>query len=171
MANFNMNKVILGGRMTNDPELRQTPNGIPVTTFSIAVSRKNRSTQQDQQNQQPTSDFFNCTAWRSQAEFITRYFRKGSSICITGSIQNRSWTDQQGLKRFTTDVIIDEVYFVDSKSDNPMGSMNDMPQYQSAPPIDQYSSNSGNYSNSAYASNDEDSAKFEDLQNDDDLPF
>ena len=94
MANFNLNKVILGGRLTADPELKQTPNGIPVVSFSIAVNRRFQS----KENAQQQTDFFNVTAWRATAEFVSRYFRKGSSICVIGSIQNRSWTDQQGNK-------------------------------------------------------------------------
>jgi single-strand DNA-binding protein len=111
MANFNFNKVILGGRLTADPELRQTPQGISVTTFSIAVNRRFTKTND---GSQPTADFFNCTAWRSNAEFITRYFKKGNSICVVGTLQNRSWTDQQtGQKRYATDIIVDEANFVD----------------------------------------------------------
>ena len=92
MANFNLNKVILGGRLTADPELKQTPNGTPVVTFSIAVNRRFQS----KENAQQQTDFFNVTAWRATAEFVSRYFRKGSSICVIGSLQNRTWTDQQG---------------------------------------------------------------------------
>lgn len=160
MANFNFNKVILGGRLTFDPELRQTPNGLPVVTFSIAVSRRTKSQDQQQQNAQPTADFFNCTAWRQQAEFIARYFRKGSSICVTGTLQNRNWTDQQGVKHFATDVVVDEVHFVDSKNDSPAMGMSQ--QYQTAPPMN---------SQPSYTSEEDEIAKFEDLQNDDDLPF
>lgn len=172
MANFNFNKVILGGRLTADPELRQTQTGIPVASFSIAVSRRTRS-QQDQQGamqqqQQPTADFFTCTAWRTQAEFISRYFRKGSAICIVGTIQNRSWTDQQGVKHYATDIIVDEINFVDSKSDNPMG---DTPGYQSAPPMQQYAPETNYASNRNNNNMDDEIAKFEDLQSDDDLPF
>lgn len=95
MANFNLNKVILGGRMVRDPELRQTSSGIPVTSFSIAVNRKYTS-QQDSATGGPTADFINVVAWRSQAEFVCKYFRKGSSICVVGSIQTRSWEDKNG---------------------------------------------------------------------------
>ena len=95
MANFNFNKVILGGRLTADPELKTTTSGIVVTSFSIAVSRRFAKNAEGQANQQ--SDFINCVAWRNQAEFITRYFRKGSSICITGSLQTRTWTDRMYL--------------------------------------------------------------------------
>ena len=125
MANFNLNKVTLGGRLTADPEIKQTPNGIPVVTFSIAVNRRFRSND----NQQPTTDFFNVTAWRALAEHIGRYYRKGSSICVIGSIQNRSWTDQQGVKRYATDIIADEVYFVDSRSESSIGQSNDAPAF------------------------------------------
>jgi single stranded DNA-binding protein (ssb) len=168
MANFNFNKIILGGRLTADPELRQTQTGIPVASFSIAVSRRVRS-QQDQQGaeQQPQADFFNCTAWRQQAEFISRFFRKGSSICVIGTLQNRSWTDQQGVKRFATDIVVDEASFVDSKSDNPMG---DTPGYQPAPPMQQYAPEP-NYASNRNNNVGDEVAKFEDLQSDDDLPF
>lgn len=111
MANFNLNKVILGGRLTADPELKQTASGISACTFTLAVNR--RYSKDGQQE----ADFINCQAWRQTAEFITRYFRKGSSICIIGSIQTRSWQDQNGQKRFATDVVVDEALFVDGKND------------------------------------------------------
>lgn len=76
MSNFNFNKVILGGRLTADPELKTTPSGISVTTFSVAVARRGSKNNE--------SDFFNVTAWRQTAEFVTRYFRKASSICVVG---------------------------------------------------------------------------------------
>lgn len=113
MANFNFNKVILGGRMTADPELKSTPTGVSVTTFTIAVNRRFSGGKNEEQQ----TDFFNVTAWRQTAEFITRYFRKASSICVAGSIQNRSWTDQTGQKRFATQIVADEAYFVDAKGE------------------------------------------------------
>lgn len=113
MANFNLNKVILGGRLTADPELKQTPSGVSVCQFSIAINRKY---QKDKEQQ--TADFINCQAWRSTAEFVCKYFRKGSSICVSGSIQTRSWTDQQNNKRYTTEVVVDEAMFVDSKDES-----------------------------------------------------
>lgn len=109
MANFNINKVILGGRLTADPELRTTPSGVKVTKFDIAVNRRSGSEQ--------VTDFHSVTAWRGTAEFITRFFRKGSSICVIGSIEKRTWTDDKGNKRYATDVIADEALFVDSKGD------------------------------------------------------
>ena len=111
MANFNMNKVILGGRMTADPELKQTQGGTAVTSFSVAVNRRYAK------DGEQTTDFINVVAWRSTAEFICKYFNKGSSIGIVGSIQTRSWTDQSGNKRYATEVIADEAHFVDAKSD------------------------------------------------------
>lgn len=121
MANFNLNKVILGGRLTADPELKTTPSGVSVTSFTVAVNRRFGGGQ----GKEAQADFINVTAWRQTAEFITQYFRKASSICIVGSIQTRSWTDQQGQKRFATKVVADEAYFVDAKSE--------MPQIQPAP--------------------------------------
>ena len=111
-ANFNFNKVILGGRLTETPELKTTPVGTVYANFSVAVKRA-YSKEGD-----ASTDFIDCIAWRQRAEFLTKYFRKGSSVCIVGQIQTRSWTDQQGNKRYATDVVADEINFVDSKSDN-----------------------------------------------------
>lgn len=112
MANFNFNKVILGGRITADPELKTTQSGIAVTTFSVAVNRKVGK------DQEQKTDFITCVAWRNTAEFIARYFHKGSSICVTGSLQQRSWEDNNGNKRYATEVIVDEANFVDGKNDS-----------------------------------------------------
>lgn len=135
MANFNFNKVILGGRLTSDPELKTTPNGVTVTTFSLAVNRKYSGKGEEQQ-----TDFINVTAWRGTAEFITKFFRKGSSLCVVGSIQTRSWTDNNGNKRYATDVVADEAMFVDSKSENSTASApppSYMPDAYSAPTFDE----------------------------------
>lgn len=123
-ANFNFNKVILGGRMTADPELKTTPSGIAVTTFTVAVNRRFGGKNEGEAQ----ADFFNVTAWRQTAEFITRYFRKASSICVMGSLQTRSWTDQNGQKRYATEIVADEAYFVDAKAE-----MTAAPAQQSAP--------------------------------------
>lgn len=151
MANFNFNRVILGGRLTADPELRQTSQGTSVTSFSVAVNRRFNKTNEGQQ----ATDFFNCVAWRSNAENIARYFKKGSSICIVGTIQNRSWTDQQGQKRYATDIVVDEFNFVDSLKE----SGGSVPQMTT-----------DSYNAPAYSSTEE-TPKFEELSNDDDLPF
>ena len=111
-----MNKAILVGNLTKDPELRTTSGGIAVTTFTVAVSRRYKS--QDGQQQ---ADFINCVAWRSSAEFIAKYFAKGSKIGIVGSIQTRTYDDQNGQRRYVTEVVVDEAEFVTSKSQNPSG--------------------------------------------------
>lgn len=112
MANFNLNKVIIGGRLTSEPELKTTQSGISVTTFSVAVNRKTKP------GEEQKADFFNVTAWRQTADFVARYFKKGSSICIVGTLQNSTWTDQNNQKHYKTDIVADEVMFVDSKGDS-----------------------------------------------------
>lgn len=113
MAFFNLNKVILGGRLTATPELKTTTNGTLVTSFSIAVNRKYTKDQA-----QPQSDFINCVAWKNTAEFISKYFNKGSSICVEGNLQTRVYEDNKGNKKYVTEVIVENAYFVDSKSEN-----------------------------------------------------
>ncbi len=145
MSCLNLNKVVLAGRLTADPELKQTTSGISVTSFTLAVNRRYAKEQEQQQ-----TDFINIVAWRQTAEFISRYFRKGSALCITGTIQTRSWQDQQGQKRYATEVIADEAMFVDSKSDSQLTA-------------------NGTYVPEAYAPTT--TPKFEELNPDDDLPF
>lgn len=116
---LNINRVILAGRLTADPELKQTACGTPVCTFTLAINRRYQSKNADGT---PTTaqqaDFISCVAWRNQAEFLCRYFRKGSSVCLTGPIQTRSWTDQSNQKRYATEVIADEIMFVDNKNES-----------------------------------------------------
>lgn len=99
------------GRLTRDPEMRQTPQGTPVASFSVAVNRRFAKEGQQQ------ADFINCVAWRQQAEFICKYFRKGSMIAVVGSIQTRSWDGQDGKRQYATEVLVDEVYFTGSKAE------------------------------------------------------
>lgn len=106
------NLVVLTGRLTADPELKTTTNGIPVTTFSIAVNRNYRAGEEQQ------TDFINIVAWRQRAEFITKYFKKGSMIGIEGSIQTRKYTDKNGNNRTAFEVVVNNVQFVESKRDN-----------------------------------------------------
>jgi single-strand DNA-binding protein len=117
MANLNLNKVILGGRLTADAELKTTPSGVSVCSFSLAINRK-----YVKQGEQPQTDFINCVAWRTTAEFISKYFKKGSCICISGSIQTRNYTDNNGNKRTAFEVVADEAYFVDSKNETSAAS-------------------------------------------------
>ena len=162
MANFNFNRVILGGRLTADPELKTTGTGVSVTSFTIAVNRRFSG----KNGEEAQADFINCTAWRQQAELITRYFRKGSSICVVGSIQTRSWTDNNGAKRYATDVVVDEVNFVDSKSENPVSSQGGYSAVSSQPYIPE------SYSAPAYASPaSSETPKLEVITDDDELPF
>ncbi len=113
MANFNFNKVILGGRLAADPELKNTPAGVPVTNFTVAVTRRGQK-----KDGQHDTDFISVNAWRGTAEFVCTYFRRGSSITVVGSLQMSSWTDQKGQKRYATEVVADEAYFVDSKAES-----------------------------------------------------
>lgn len=112
MSNLNLNKVILAGRLTADVELKQTPSGVSVCSFTLAINRKYQA------NGQQQTDFIQCQAWRQTAEFIARYFKKGSALCISGSIQIRSWTDNNNQKRYATEVVADEAMFVDGKNDS-----------------------------------------------------
>ena len=106
-----LNKVILIGRITKDPELKTTPSGVSVTAFSIAVNRK---TVKDGTK---IADFLNIVAWRTTAEFVAKYFKKGQAILIVGSIQTRSYEDKQGNKRIAFEVVADEVQFAEPKRD------------------------------------------------------
>ena len=116
-----MNKVILMGRLTKDIEMRQTPNGVSLVRFSIAVTRRFKNS-----NGEYDADFINCIAWRKTGEFIARYFQKGSMIAIVGSIQTRSWDGNDGKKQYATEVIVDEAYFTGSKSENSTGGNTDL---------------------------------------------
>lgn len=106
-----LNKWVGMGRLTADPELRTTPSGTSVTTFTMAIDRNFKG--QDGQKQ---TDFINCIAWRQQAEFVKRYFSKGSMICVVGSLQTRSYTAQDGSKRFVTEICAEEIQFTGEKS-------------------------------------------------------
>lgn len=152
MANFNCNKIFLGGRLTADPELKQTASGIAVCTFSIAVRRRYGG----KEGEQPPADFFNVTAWRERAEFVRKYFRKGSSIFVVGTVQNRSRTDDRGVKRSATDVLADEVTFVDSRAESPGEGT---------------SASEATYVPDAYTATPEGQPNFEDVKADEDLPF
>ena len=114
MANFN--KVILVGRLTADPELKQTQGGNLVTSFSIAVNRKVGK------DAEKKADFFNIVAWRNTAEFICRHFAKGRAIIVCGRLENRSWTDDQNVKHMVTEIVAEEVDFADSKTDGSVAS-------------------------------------------------
>lgn len=155
MANFNFNRVIIGGRLTAEPELKQTTSGIPVLSFSVAVNRRAAK------GQERVADFINCRAWRERAELISRYFHKGSSICVVGTLQQNNWTDQQGVKRTTYEVVVDEVNFVDSASESRTTAGGAQGSYNPYATPEQ----------SGFSAPDEGTPKFEEMVNDDDLPF
>ena len=112
-----LNKIILMGRLTRDPELRRTQSGTPVASFSIAVDRDYKT-----QSGEKETDFIDIVAWRSTAEFVTKYFTKGRMAVVEGRLQIRDWTDRDRGKRRSAEVVADSVYFGDSKrsgSDTP----------------------------------------------------
>ena len=108
-----MNKVILMGRLARDPELRYSnTSNLAVVKFSLAVDRRFK------REGQPEADFINCTAFGKTAEFVNNYFSKGMRVAVTGRIQVSSWEEEPGKKRYSTDVVVEEAYFADSKKDN-----------------------------------------------------
>jgi len=120
-----MNKVVLIGHLTRDPELRTTSNDIPVASFTLAVNRRFKSQDSDQQ-----ADFIDCVAWRSTAEFIAKYFLKGSRIGVVGSIRTQSYEDKNGNRRKGTEVVVDEAEFVTSKAEKSGASAETPPDQQ-----------------------------------------
>jgi len=138
------------GRLVADPELRNTPSGTAVTSFAIAVERDFVKAGEERQ-----ADFIDIVAWQQKAEFITRYFRKGSFIAIQGSLQTRSYEDKNGNKRKAYEIIADKVSFCGSKSDSAGGSR--MPESASAAPAPSYATGTA--------------SDFDTIPNDDDLPF
>lgn len=128
-----MNKVVLVGNLTRDPEYRTTANGTTVCTFTVAVTRRFANQQGVRE-----SDFINCVAWRQTADFVHRFFTKGRKIGVVGSIQTRSYDAQDGTKRYVTEVVCDEAEFVDSKpqGDGVSQSYNPAPKAAPAPQND-----------------------------------
>lgn len=108
-----LNCAVIMGRITADPELRTTPNGVSVTSFTVAVDRSYQRTGEERQ-----TDFINVVAWRNTAEFVSAYFRKGSMIAVQGSIQTRSYEDRNGNKRTAFEIVADNVSFCGSKSES-----------------------------------------------------
>lgn len=104
-----MNKAILMGRLTADPELRQTPSGLYVTQFTVAINRPVK------QGAEPQADFIRCVAWNQTAEFISRYFHKGAMIAVEGRIQVRTYDDRNGQRQYITEVVVDHAHFTGEK--------------------------------------------------------
>lgn len=149
-----LNVVALMGRLTADPELRTTPSGVSVCRFTLAVDRNYAKAGTERQ-----ADFINCIAWRSTAEFISKYFVKGQLIALDGSIQTGSYTDNNGNKRYTFEVVANNVNFTGDRRDgggSRTGGYNSAPRQDTAP-APTYSSGS--------------SGDFQEMPLDDDLPF
>lgn len=126
-----LNKVILMGRFTRDPELKSTPQGVSTCSFSLAVDRD-----YVKQGEERKADFINCVAWRQTAEFISKYFHKGNMVALEGSIQTRTWDDNEGKKRYATEVVVSQVYFAESKN---TAAMNE--SAFDAPPVSSFGGN------------------------------
>ena len=105
-----MNKAILMGRITKDPELKTTQSQIPVCSFTLAIDRRVK------EGANKVTDFINCVAWRGTAEFLAKYFRKGQRVLVTGSLQVREW-EKDGVKRQATEVLVDELEFIEPKAE------------------------------------------------------
>lgn len=146
MANFNFNNVMLGGRLTADPEMKKTQSGKSVVSFTIAVSRR---TGKDTEQQ---ADFINCVAWEKNAETVANFFKKGMSIFLVGELQVRSYTANDGSKRYLTEVIARDIRFVESKAEAAATNK----QMNTAP---------------AYPQSVAEAPHFEVLSEDDELPF
>ena len=144
-----LNNVVLMGRLVADPELRHTPNDIAVTSFTLAVNRSFAKAGTDR-----ATDFIDIVAWRSTAEFVSRYFTKGQMAAVQGSIQTRTYQDKDGNNRKAFEVVANNVYFADSKKD-------------SAPRSD-YNQSMNSVPASFENGNDDD---FKEIETEDDLPF
>lgn len=165
-----MNKVILMGRLTADPELRQTTSGIASCRFTVAVNRRFA----DKNTGERQADFISCTAWRQTAEFVSRYFRKGSMICVEGTLRTGSYADRNhpDVTHYTTDVFVDNVEFTGSKAESQGSSSYSAPQNnynyqtpaQQAPASAQPANNNENLSFG-------DLGDFEEIIGDGDVPF
>lgn len=128
-----LNRIILMGRLTKDPELRTTRSGATVASFSLAVDRDFK----DKSTGEKTTDFIDCIAWRNTAEFVSRYFSKGRMAVVVGSLQIRAWEDKDGNKRRTAEVIAESVYFGDSKREGDGGQTYTAPSSGSYQPQSQ----------------------------------
>lgn len=153
-----INHIVIMGRLTRDPELRRTQNGTSVAGFSLAVDRDFK----DKSTGERATDFIDVVAWRSTGEFVSRHFTKGRMAVVEGSLQIRDWTDKEGNKRRSAEVIADNIYFGDSKRDGGSGRQ------------ESYSGGDGGYSASAggYPVQPDLDSEFSELTTDDgDLPF
>jgi len=154
-----LNVVALIGRMTADPELRHTPSGVSVTTFTLAVNRS-----YVKQGAERQADFIDIVAWRMTAEFICKYFRKGQMMALEGSIQTRTYQDKEGKTRKAFEVLADNVYFTESRSSSQQAQASHAAPEPQPAPADQAALPEPNFS---AGGNDD----FSVIADDDDLPF
>jgi len=149
-----LNVAVIMGRIVADPELRQTPSGISVTTFTIAVDRSYVPKGQERQ-----ADFIDVVAWRGTAEFVCKYFGKGQLIAIQGELQTRNYTDRDGNKRKVTEVVVSQAHFAESKKESNNNTYQSKPkeQPQNTQPAPDISA--------------DDTGDFEEIPSDNDLPF
>ena len=156
-----LNHIVIMGRLTRDPELRRTGTGVAVASFTVAVDRDFGGREGGERE----TDFIDCVAWRNTGEFVSKYFTKGSMIVVSGRLQIRSWTDKEGNKRRTAEVVADNVYFGESKRSNDGGSYSNGNSYggntYSAPAAPSYGSYSAPAANPAsdFAMLDDDDAQ------------
>lgn len=134
-----LNTITIMGRLTRDPELRRTGSGIAVASFTVAVDRDRAP-----EGQEKETDFLDCVAWRQTAEFVEKYFKKGRMIVVSGRLQIRGWTDKEGNKRRSAEIVADNVYFGDSKKDE------DQPQSQPQYGAPQYGTSPQGYPQYGY---------------------
>ena len=161
-----LNHIVIMGRLTRDPELRHTQSGTAVASFTVAVDRDFK----DKETGERKTDFIDCVAWRSTGEFVSKYFAKGRMAVVEGRLQIRDWTDKEGGKRRSAEIIADNIYFGDSKRDGEGGGSYSTGSHQG-----------GSYNNALSASADPfggygappaDGDQFAELTTDDgDLPF
>ena len=154
-----LNTVVIMGRLTADPELRTTASGLSVTSFSVAVDRRFQ-----RQGEEKQTDFINVVAWRQTADFVSRYFHKGSMIAVQGSIQTRNYEDKNGNKRTAVEIVADNVSFCGSKAETGTGA----PAVSRPAPSYQGGSTDGF---SVLPTNDDDAFPFGGADEDDGLPF
>lgn len=128
-----LNHIVIMGRLTRDPDLRYTQSQLPVVSFTLAVDRDFSG----KDGGEKQTDFIDCVAWRSTAEFVNKYFAKGSMAAVSGRLQLRDWTDREGSKRRSAEVIVDNIYFGGSKKDNSAASQSAPQQSHSAPAYEQ----------------------------------
>ncbi len=129
---MNINKIMLMGRLCADPEFRQTTSGIPVCRIRVAVNRPHKKDQEDK------ADFIPVSCWRQTAEFVSRYFSKGSCIIVEGTLRNNDYTDQNGVKHYSMEVLAQNVMFGEKKSSSDSGYSQPSPQQYQQPQIPQY---------------------------------